>query len=243
MMPSVDISILIASYNSSHYLEKSISSCLNLLPSNISFEILVIDDGSTDHSQKYLQSVVHPLITAKVWIPNSGIEIAINTLVKLSQAKYICRLDADDVLDPFFLKNLPDLHSSNIDVIYGDYNVIDSNDNFIRHQQLPNFEPEEIFSRGDFLASGTLYLRDTFLAFGGYNIVNKNCGLENYELTLKLLLSRAKFMHITQPLFSYRMHDFNLSLQRRQEILKYGQFLYDQLKLGKYSFGPYHPWS
>ena len=63
--------------------------------------------------------------------------------------------DADDVLDPCFLKNLPDLHSSRIDVIYGDYNVIDTNDNIIRHQQLPNFDPEEIFSRGDFLASGT----------------------------------------------------------------------------------------
>ena len=56
---------------------------------------------------------------------------------------------------------------------YSDYRIIDKKSEFICNVYLPKFEASEIFKRGDFLATGTIYKRDIIQDIGFYNIYQK----------------------------------------------------------------------
>ena len=89
----------------------------------------------------------------------------------------------------------------------------------IKNVKLPQFDKNEIFSRGDFLASGTVFFEKTFKKLNFYNVKYKNSGLENYELILKLLLINKKGKHINKNLFYYRKQK-NYSITKRKRIVK-----------------------
>ena len=67
-------------------------------------------------------------------------------------------------------------------------------------------------------------------AVGGYDESTKNCGLENYELILKLLLAGHRGQHIAQPLFAYRRHGMILSQHHRDKSFGYGLVLLVRLQ-------------
>ena len=108
--------------------------------------------------------------------------------------------------------------------------------------RLPKFDPDEIRSRGDFLATGTIYDADLMRLLGGYSTRRLNSGLENYELVLKLLDRGIQGMHIPMPLFCYRRHSLNLSAIKTQKIIENGKILFEERKLGRYRSNQYHPY-
>ena len=73
----MDVSIVIITYNYEKYLNECIESCLAQLPSGLNYEILIVDDGSTDGTHKIL-SRTFPEILKIYRIKNSGIERASN---------------------------------------------------------------------------------------------------------------------------------------------------------------------
>ena len=61
----------------------------------------------------------------------------------------------------------------------------------IRRIYLPKFDRKEIFERGDFLATGTIYRKKNYSKnIGYYNENKKNSGLENYELVFKVTIKK-----------------------------------------------------
>jgi hypothetical protein len=78
------------------------------------------------------------------------------------------------------------------------------------------------------------------LSVGLYNEENKNCGLENYELTLKIFNSGFIGKHIKKNLFFYRRHDNNLSAKNFKSIVNYGSNLAKQYGLDFYTINQYH---
>lgn len=103
----VDISIIIPIFNS----EKYISKCLNdiLEQTYYNFEVILVDDGSTDNSYQICKKFCEfdsriKVITQK----NSGVSKARNTGLKTAKGKYICFMDSDDRVDPDYLRNLID---------------------------------------------------------------------------------------------------------------------------------------
>lgn len=96
-------SVIIPLYNKANYIEKSINSILNQTYQN--FELIIINDGSTDNSlvkvEKYNDKRLK-IITQK----NSGVSIARNNGVKVSSFENIVFLDADDWWDEHFLEEM-----------------------------------------------------------------------------------------------------------------------------------------
>ena len=90
------------------------------------------------------------------------------------------RLDADDYLKPNFVQcpisNL--LKNSKAKFVYSNYDAVNNEDDILWKMKLPNFDKAEIFKRGDFLATGTVYLKSQISAAGSFNETTKNCGLE-----------------------------------------------------------------
>ena len=94
---SVDITLIIPTYNSGETIRKTLDSVIN---QTISFsEVLIIDDGSTDDSKEVILGYikVNPYIKY-IAQENAGVSCARNAGIREAQGEYICFLDADDLL-------------------------------------------------------------------------------------------------------------------------------------------------
>ena len=129
------------------------------------------------------------------------------------------------------------------DFAYPDYSLIDGNSRPQGIVRLPAFDQSEILSRGDFLATGTLYSAKILRHHGYYTTHTKNSGLENYELIIKLLVSGSKGVHLSEPLFRYRRHGANISTSKIEKIVDYGRALYKSYGLGEFRTNEYHPYN
>jgi glycosyltransferase involved in cell wall biosynthesis len=237
----VNISIIITAYNYADYLGECIESCLHQVDASTSYEIIVIDDGSTDSTQLILNKINYKNLY-KHRIENSGIEIASNFGFRRASGQYVVRVDADDKLSLNYLNSIEKYLTSGFDFYYPNYEVIDGNGEIIEEVYLPEFNPIEIRGRGDFLATGTIYSSKILRAYSYYSEVKKNGGLENYELILRLLKGGAKGMHINESLFFYRRHHLNISEIHSARIMRNGQELFRQLNLGLFMTNQYHPY-
>ena len=72
---------------------------------------------------------------------------------------------------------------------------------------LPIFNRKEILLKIDFLASGTLYKKNILRKYGYLSTEYKNCGLENYEIILKIILDGYKGYRNKKFLFKFRKHE------------------------------------
>jgi glycosyltransferase involved in cell wall biosynthesis len=237
----MDISIVITTYNYSLYIEECINSCLSQRQSSLKYEVIVVDDGSTDNTQFILRHIENKLLR-KFRIGNSGIEKAANFGFRKARGRYIVRVDADDKLLPDFLYCMGKYLKDGLDFYYSDYEVIDSDSQFISRMNLPEFNPIEIRQRGDFLATGTIYPAKILKTFSYYSEDVKNSGLENYEFILRLVLANKIGKRVPHTLFCYRRHVLNISTSKKGEIMKNGESLFQQLGLGSYRSNQYHPY-
>lgn len=236
----MDLSIIITSFNYEDYIEESIVSCLNQ-KTNFNFEIIVIDDGSTDNTRNLLEKFKKKCII--LTIENSGVEAASNYAFKFVNSPYFIRLDADDSFKPLLVETLLNAaHKSQNDFVYSNYDNIDKNGKKIKSVCLPDFSKDEIFNRGDFLATGTIIKSKLYKKYSGYNEKTKNCGLENYEFILKAITNGSKGKRIQENLFNYRVHESNLSSKKRSSLIEYGKVLFQKQNYGNYSTNKNHPY-
>jgi glycosyltransferase involved in cell wall biosynthesis len=97
------ISIVIPCFNSEQYLSETLESCLQQTYPN--WEIIVVDDGSTDASLKIARNYSHYYSGIEVIsIENNGQCFARNLGMKKAQGEYIQFLDSDDLLAPQYLE-------------------------------------------------------------------------------------------------------------------------------------------
>ncbi|MFD1958687.1 glycosyltransferase family 2 protein [Novosphingobium panipatense] len=93
------VSVLLPCYNGAAYLEEAVRSIL--LQTFADFELIVVDDGSTDATADILARMGRrdPRLRV-VRQPNGGIVAALNTAIAHARGEYIARMDADDVSFP-----------------------------------------------------------------------------------------------------------------------------------------------
>ena len=120
-MSKYDISVIIPVYNAENYLRECIDSVLNQTMSGI--EIVLINDGSTDHSldiiKEYSAKYDNVVFADQ---ENKGVCIARNVGIEMAKGEYIGWLDSDDMLKPDAIEKLYKLMIQN-DADYGYYNI------------------------------------------------------------------------------------------------------------------------
>lgn len=101
-----DVSILIPVYNSELYLRECLNSVMNQI-TNYLFEVVIVDDGSTDNSSKILNEYKNKYNNIKlITQENKGIATARNVLLENADGEYISFVDSDDTVDKHFIQKM-----------------------------------------------------------------------------------------------------------------------------------------
>lgn len=124
-MNKAKITIIVPVYNAEEYLDRCMNSILD--QEFHSFEVILVDDGSTDASPLICDrySGTDPRFIT-IHQKNSGVSAARNAGLNLAQGEYVMFLDSDDALLPYALDELM-AHSNDEDVIVGGYGVFVEN--------------------------------------------------------------------------------------------------------------------
>lgn len=106
-------SIVVPLYNKAPYVSKALDSIMSQTFKD--WELIIVDDGSTDNSAAICEELLHSFIRSSVHSirlirqPNSGVAAARNNGVKASKGEYVCFLDADDWWEATHLEELDKL--------------------------------------------------------------------------------------------------------------------------------------
>jgi glycosyltransferase involved in cell wall biosynthesis len=215
-MPTPRISVLMSVYNGERYLRPAMDSLV--AQTFADFELIVVDDGSTDSSPKMLDEyaaaderirVVHQA--------NQGLTRSLNHALSLATGEYIARMDADDICFPErFARQVAymDLHPEVLCLGTG-YEAIDAEGNSLGPRRMSE-DPAEI-DQAHLLADTSLahptilVRRDAMLQIGGYDEAYKTSQDLDFYLRLAEL---GTVVNINEPLLYYRWHDENVSVRK-----------------------------
>jgi glycosyltransferase involved in cell wall biosynthesis len=190
------ISIIITNYNYGRFLGRSIQSAQAQKGIYDDFEIIVVDDASTDCSAQVLQAYsegVKILQNEK----NMGLPYSVNRAIRASRGMYIIRLDADDWLERntcFILSCFLD-YNREFSFVYPDHVLVN--------------EREDQLARSDkILACGVMFRKQVLVDVGLYDETME--GAEGEDIIIKCI-ERYKGMHIPLPLYRYFRHSDNMT--------------------------------
>lgn len=115
----VKVSVIIPVYNSEKYLNKCLDSLVNQTLRDI--EIIIVNDGSTDNSEKIIKSYLNDSRINYFAQENQGQAAARNRALKLAKGEYIAFVDSDDYVDLNMLEELYNAANSMYDIVVCDF--------------------------------------------------------------------------------------------------------------------------
>tara|TARA_B100000073_G_scaffold292034_1_gene255195 strand:+ start:81 stop:1487 length:1407 start_codon:yes stop_codon:yes gene_type:complete len=217
------VTVYVTNFNYGNYIEQSIESVLAQTYKN--FELIVIDDGSTDDSREIINRYINKTNVRVIFQKNKGLIASNNIAVRAAQGKYVMRLDADDYLDENALLVLVNAieKSDDIALVFPDYYYVDTDGQVTGQERRNDFKSEVTLLDQPAHGACTLIRRDSLLEVGGYS-PEFTCQ-DGWDLWLKLT-ENYSVENVNLPLFYYRKHDTNLTndtdrlLETRAEIYK-----------------------
>lgn len=199
-MPKV--SIIIPCYNHGHYLDEAVNSVLR--QSFQDFEIIVVNDGSTDDfTNKLLSSYVKPKTTI-LNQENKGLGGARNSGIRLSTGEYIVCLDADDKLHPEFLQKTIPILDEDYEHRYGfvmTWVQLFGDMNFV--WETSEYDPYLLGMRNG-MHPAAPFRKECWEAGGGYSERMTTCGYEDWDFWVTIAALGYKWVTLKEPLIYYR---------------------------------------
>jgi len=208
------ISIIICNYNNQKYITKCLRSIYKQNINKKLFDVIFVDDGSTDKSVNYAKKFkkyknFHLIKNRK----NLGLIKSCNIAIKKCKTKYLVRVDSDDYISKNFLKYFFREMNLDYDFIYSNYIVEKNNKKF--KKKLKKFDILKLIS------CSVVMKTNLVKKIGGYrNIFWEECDL--YVRYLKD--NRKKVKHLDKYVYIYRKHGFNMTFSRKRRLLAWREF-------------------
>ena len=226
----VKVSVLMPVYNAEKYLSDAIDSIISQTFED--WELIVINDGSTDNSESIIAGYSDSRIYYIRNTENIGLIRTLNKGIDLCQGQYIARMDADDISLPGRLKKQVDFLDKNPDYLMCGTNAAVINDQGGITGRIRNLSENEylqihlLFSVP--FVHPSMMIRKEVLQANRYNSNFKH--VEDYELWCRIA-RQGKITNLKEELFEYRWHDSNVSVvyNRIQEELK-NKIIREELK-------------
>ncbi len=205
------VSVLMPVYNGKLYLREAIDSILNQTFSD--FELLVVDDGSTDGSPDIVRTYIDPRVKLIALPTNQGLTIAPNQAHKVAKGEYIARMDCDDISLPQrlakqvkYLDQHPDIAVVGAQCVYVDTEgkIFPSQNTFRCAREHTSIRWTASYEC-PFVHSSAMYRRQVVWdRLGGYN--ESISFAEDFELWLRLLGNGYQGANMDETLVKYRIH-------------------------------------
>ena len=209
------VSIICTNYNKGDWVREAMDSFLNQR-TNFDFEIIIIDDASTDHSyeiiQEYQNKFPEKVRTFRNEV-NLGITKTWKKICREAKGQYIARCDSDDFwTDPLKLQKQVDLLDSSTDSLWSntEFDMVDLDGNIIQkdafaNKALPLIDSYEemLVMKGMTMAS--TWLVDTALMQDVSAQISDTAADDTFELQLELF-KRTKISFLSDSTTVYRMN-------------------------------------
>jgi glycosyltransferase involved in cell wall biosynthesis len=224
----VNLSVLMPVFNAGAFLKESIESILNQTYEN--FELIILDDGSTDESVEIVNQFLKKDSRIKFYRNpiNYGVAISRNILVKLAKYDIIAWMDADDIAYPNRLeKEIKTMNEDNsIDLVCSQIDIINTDGTFRSSQKRMNYS---LYYDMHFFCSipnpTVMCKKKAITDSGGYHI--NMPPTEDFDLWSRLI-NKYRICKIEEPLLKYRISPNSISNvvykdvgnQNTQEVIK-----------------------
>lgn len=203
------VSVLMPVHNAERYVAQAVESVL--AQTFTDFELILIDDGSTDGSRSILQRFTDPKVKLITHAQNRGLVSTLNEGLRISRGKYIARMDADDRMHPDRLARQVAYMEAHADtaVVASFVDLMNADDEIIGTWDTDRsvVQPGDIkamMARTNCIAHPSVLIRRSALKELDYDERQK--GAEDWDLWLRLV-SRGRSIHkIPEPLLTYRVH-------------------------------------
>ncbi|HWV18534.1 MAG TPA: glycosyltransferase [Rhodocyclaceae bacterium] len=220
-----DVTVVVFSYNCAPYIGKTIESVL--AQDGVSFELIVVDDKSTDNTVEVLEQYRgRPFFRYEVNPKNLGVVDNYNKSIDMGSGRYVVALGSDDILYPGHLKSLFDAMEAcpRAALAYTQCNWIDENDALIRHAVHPGHTPQsycggrdeivDLLRFDNYITPSSVMLRRSIfdrirLLSGGLCMPDRLAG--DWELWMRIARVAPDFIFLRQATVGYRIHQGQIS--------------------------------
>jgi glycosyltransferase involved in cell wall biosynthesis len=222
------VSVIIPAYNAEHFLQETIESVLKQTYTD--FEVIIVDDGSTDGTADKAKSYLHDPRVHYIYQENKGVCAARNKGIRSTKSELIAFVDADDVwLQEKLEKQVPLFEDNNVGLVYCMIEHIDENDNVLPHLSWPHPRGatyKDLLYINWIVGSGSSVIirKDVFDKVGFFDEGLK--GLEDMDMWIRILHG-YKSSYVDSVLVKIRRHiksrqaqkmaSKSVNLQKRQD--------------------------
>lgn len=200
------ISVIIPTFNRAHLIAKAIESVLNQTITD--FELIVVDDGSTDNTEEVVHSFTDPRLRYLKQL-NGGPSVARNAGIQAATGEFIAFLDSDDLFLPekLSVQMAKVVDNPAVGLVYGLYLSNTEREGSLKVAGVcyPQLELRDLLLGPAFQWSTVLIRRALLEQAGGFD---ETLGGEDWELTLRLALAGCQMVCVAEP----------VSIVRRQPI-------------------------
>lgn len=206
------VSVIITAHNYARYLERALRSVLSQSLHRDNYEIIVIDDASTDETPNILENYKDQCKVFRME-KNVGLAEARNFGIRKALGMYVVFLDADDYIQYDMLKVQSVFLNENnrLDAVSVDYYFVNDFGDHI----------ERVSAQEKPIACGIMFRKDKLFDVGLYDVTFR--AREDEDMRIRFL-KKFNIYNIILPLYRYRRHDNNLT-NNTEEMDKYKQKL------------------
>ena len=226
------ITILMPAFNARKYIRAAIDSVLQ--QSFTAFELVIVNDGSTDDTKEIVETFTDPRIRL-LNQTHGGVSGALNTGLAVAKGKYIARFDADDICYADRLeKQFVFLEMNPAYVIVGsDADYMMENGEYLFHFSCIGHEHDDLLDKlyfyCPFIHSSVMYLKEAVLKAGGYSPAAHN--FEDYLLWTQLA-KYGKLYNLPETLIRIRFNPASVTIDEKWRGQRFRELKRNAIKRG-----------
>ena len=231
MVLSPFISVLMPAYNAEKFLKEALDSIINQTYTN--FEIIIINDGSTDKTQEIINAYADPRIKCILHNGNKGLIQSLNEGILCAKGVYIVRMDADDIafvnriqVQVDYMESNPQIAAVGSHAIFFEKNTEFPIENWALDQETNTvLKIKKALIWENCLIHPSMCLRANIVKQHLYDPNQKN--YEDYDLWLRLIANNYSISKINEPLLYYRVQENSIT----QSSIRKSNFYLNKVKV------------
>jgi len=208
------ISIILPTYNGSKFINQTIDSCLNQTYQQ--FELIIVNDCSTDHTESIVQEYDDPRIRYFKNEQNLKLPKTLNAGFAKANGEYLTWISDDNYFaDDALAKMVVALEEKNSDLVCAPYYTINDENEITGSREVG---PVENILLDNIVKACFLYKKEVHSKLEGYS--GDLFLVEDYDFWIRTVYHGFKLSFLQEKIYYYRFHDGSLTESRRKDIAK-----------------------